>query len=36
MSWEAWFTLAVVAAMVLALARNLAADVVMVGRWRCS
>lgn len=31
MTWEAWFTLAVVATMVLALARNIAADLVMVG-----
>lgn len=30
MTWEAWFTLAVLALMVYALARNLASDVVMV------
>jgi len=31
MTLEAWFTLAVLVAMVVALARNAAADVVMVG-----
>jgi len=31
MTWEAWFTLAVLVVMVVALARNAAADVVMVG-----
>lgn len=30
MTWEAWFTLAVLALMVYALARNLASDIVMV------
>ncbi len=31
MTWESWFTLAVLALMVLALARNLATDMVMLG-----
>lgn len=31
MTWESWFTLAVLAAMVAALARNLATDMVMLG-----
>jgi di/tricarboxylate transporter len=31
MSWEAWFTLAVVLAMVVAMARNLATDMIMLG-----
>ena len=31
MTWESWFTLAVIVAMVAALAKNYAADVIMVG-----
>jgi di/tricarboxylate transporter len=31
MTWEAWFTLAVVAAMVVAMAKNLASDLIMLG-----
>lgn len=31
MSWEAWLTLAVVVAMVVAMARNLASDLIMLG-----
>jgi len=31
MTWEAWFTLAVVLAMVVAMARNLASDLIMLG-----
>ncbi len=31
MTWEAWFTLAVVVAMVVAMAKNLASDLIMLG-----
>ena len=31
MTWESWFTLAVIVAMIAALAKNYAADVIMVG-----
>lgn len=31
MTWEAWFTLAVVIAMVVAMAKNLASDLIMLG-----
>lgn len=31
MSWEAWFTLAIVFAMVVAMARNMATDMIMLG-----